>query len=122
MPFGDQLRAYRLRAGLTLRQLGEKAALDFGYVSKIETGKVPPPPREAIEQLGKSLKLSADELAEFLALAGTIPRDMEQWAVRAPARQLYRSLRELPEAEQEELLHRLISEVKRDRDPNGGER
>lgn len=119
MRFGNQLRAYRLRAGLTLRELGSKTGLDFGYVSKIETGKVPPPPREAIELLAKPLNLTVSELADFLALAGTIPREMEEWATREPARQLYRSLRELPEEEQERVLQRLIAEV--ERDLHGGE-
>lgn len=122
MRFGDQLKQYRNRAGLTQRQLAEKAGLDFTYVSKIENGKVPPPTRDTVEALAKQLKLSDAEHLEFVALAGTIPIDMERWVVAQPrARYLYRSLRErlrdLPLDEQERLLEQIIAEVERERRP-----
>lgn len=38
MPFPNRVREYRLREGLTLRELSAHTGIDFGQLSKIETG------------------------------------------------------------------------------------
>ena len=119
--FGDLVKQYRLRAGLTQRQLAERAKLDFTYVSKIEGNKVPPPARESIEAIASVLKLSPHEREELITLAGRIPTDLEQWAMRPEARRLYRSIQQLPQEEQERVLARLIEEVERDLRGEGSE-
>ena len=120
--FGDLVKRYRQRAGLTQRQLADRAAprLDFTYVSKIEGNKVPPPARDIVEGIARALRLSAEEREELITAAGRVPRDLEQWVMREPkARQLYRSLQQLPRAEQARLLQQLIEQVEREA---GGER
>jgi transcriptional regulator with XRE-family HTH domain len=114
--FGDLVKRYRQRAGLTQRQLADRAEprLDFTYVSKIEGNKVPPPAREIIEGIARALRLSAEDREELITAAGRVSRDLEQWVVREPkARQLYRSIQQLPKAEQARLLQQLIDQVER---------
>jgi transcriptional regulator with XRE-family HTH domain len=115
--FGEMVKQFRMRAGLTQRQLADRARpkLDFTYVSKIEGNKVPPPAREAIEALAVALRLTPEERLELVTAAGRVPADLEQWVVKEPrARQLYRSIQQLPDAERDEMLERLIRQVERD--------
>jgi len=49
-------------------------AIDVGYVSKIEAGKVPPPSERVIERLASVLGADKDEL---MVLAGRAPKDLE---------------------------------------------
>ena len=120
--FGELVRRYRLRAGLTQRELAKHAGLDFTYLSKIESSKVPPPTRDVVEALAKESKLSAEEREEFVAAAGKIPTDLEELVVREPeARRLLRSIQQVPVREQEQLLARLIEEVERDLRRGGDE-
>src|SRR5947209_7991555 len=39
--FGPALRAGRLAAGLSQRELAARTALDFSYISKVENGRLP---------------------------------------------------------------------------------
>jgi transcriptional regulator with XRE-family HTH domain len=112
--FGDQLKAYRHRARKTQRQLAADANLDFTYISKLETAAVLPP-RDTAEVLAKALKLSPEEREDFLALAGAISRDMERYVRDQPAaRELYRSVSQLPPEQQERRLREFIAQVERD--------
>lgn len=116
MRFGDQLKLYRQREDMTLRELGQASNIDYTYISKLESNKVPPPARDVVENLARALKLTAAERIEFVALAGTITTDMERWVVseRPAARQLYRSLSQLPGDEQERRLEEFIKQVERE--------
>ena len=119
--FGDLVKQYRRRAGLTQRQLAERAKLDFTYVSKIEGNRVPPPARDSIEAMATVLKLNPEEREGLISLAGRIPMDLEQLVVREPrARSLLRSIQQLPAEEQERVLARLIEQVERDLRGEGG--
>jgi transcriptional regulator with XRE-family HTH domain len=112
--FGDQLKAFRHRVRRTQRQLAEEADLDFTYISKLETGSVLPP-RDTAEALAKALKLSPEEREDFLALAGAISSDMERYVREQPAaRELYRSVSQLPPEQQERRLREFIEQVERD--------
>ena len=73
--FGAKLRELRNQAGLTQRELADRVNIDFSYLSKIESGVVPPPSEKVISQLALALNADRDELS---ILAGRIPPDIAQ--------------------------------------------
>ena len=73
--FGARLRQLRKQAGMTQRELADRVNVDFSYLSKIESGAVPPPSAKVILQLARALKADRDELT---ILAGKIPADVAQ--------------------------------------------
>ena len=73
--FGVRLRELRKQAGLTQRELADRVNVDFSYLSKIESGAVPPPSEKVILQLVEALNADKDELT---ILAGKIPPDIAQ--------------------------------------------
>ncbi|OGO30988.1 MAG: hypothetical protein A2Z29_01185 [Chloroflexi bacterium RBG_16_56_11] len=73
--FGTRLRGLRRESGLTLRELANKVDISFTYLSKIESGSLPPPSEKVIRRLGEALHYDQDEL---LALAGIIPPDIAE--------------------------------------------
>lgn len=44
--FGARLRELRKQASLSQRELADKVGVNFTYLSKIESGVMPPPQRE----------------------------------------------------------------------------
>jgi len=76
--FGSYLRELRKRRDLSLRQLAEDARIDFTYLSKVETNKIPPPSEDAIGRLAAALGADADEL---LSLAKKVDRSLHQFLV-----------------------------------------
>jgi transcriptional regulator with XRE-family HTH domain len=101
---------------MKLRELDDASGIDYTYISKLESNKVPPPAREVVEKLARALKLTEDERMEFAASADMITTDMERWVVRdrPAARQLFRSLSRLPADEQERRLEEFIKQVERE--------
>lgn len=73
--FGEYLRDSRKRAGLTLRDLAQRAGIDFTYLSKIENGRVPPPAESTVRTLAAQLGVDADDL---IARARKMPPDLKQ--------------------------------------------
>ena len=73
LEFGPKLRDLRMQAGLSLRELGDKAGIDPTYISKIESGAKPPPSKKVILRLAQALDVNEEEL---LILAGRIPHGM----------------------------------------------
>ncbi len=73
--FGARLRELRKKAGLSQRELGDKIGVSFTYLSKIESGVMPPPSENIISQLAEVLNANEDEL---MILAGKIPPDIAQ--------------------------------------------
>ncbi|MBM4409407.1 MAG: helix-turn-helix transcriptional regulator, partial [Chloroflexi bacterium] len=73
---GAAIRAARLRAGWTQRQLGERAGVSQGWLSEAERGLAPDATVETWAALGAALYL---QLAAFFELApgATPPRDVE---------------------------------------------
>lgn len=71
--FGVRLRQLRNQAGMTQRGLVERVKIDFSYLSKIESGVVPPPSEKVISQLAEALNANKDEL---IILAGKVPSDI----------------------------------------------
>ena len=68
--FGKRLRELRKRASLTQRELADKVGINFTYLSKIESGAMPPPSKRILFRLADALNIDREEL---LILAGKIP-------------------------------------------------
>jgi transcriptional regulator with XRE-family HTH domain len=47
--FGDALREKRRVAGVSQRELADRVNVDFSYISKVETGRLPPPSADKIQ-------------------------------------------------------------------------
>ena len=73
--FGARLRELRIQAGMTQRELAERVGVNFSYLSKIESGAMPPPSQKAISKLAEALNADQDEL---LILAGKVPSGIAQ--------------------------------------------
>ncbi len=71
--FGARLRGLRRQAGLKQRELAAKVGIDFTYISKIESGVIPPPSERVILKLAEVLNADKDDL---ITLAGKIPSDI----------------------------------------------
>ncbi|MBA3274832.1 MAG: XRE family transcriptional regulator, partial [Chloroflexia bacterium] len=63
--FGDQLRRYRVAAGMTQETLAERAGLSVRGISDLERGVKQRPHPETVRLLAAALDLSADSLASF---------------------------------------------------------
>ncbi len=88
--FGARLRELRTQAGLNQRELADKVGVNFTYLSKIESGVMPPPSEKVILRLAEVLNADRDEL---MTLAGKIPPDIVQILKNREALQLLRSRR-----------------------------
>ena len=86
--FGTRLRELRKQAGLRQRELAGKIGVDFTYLSKIESGVMPPPSEKVILRLADVLNADKDEL---MTLAGKIPSDIAQMLKSREALQFLRS-------------------------------
>ena len=73
--FGARLRELREQAGLIQRELADRAGINFTYLSKIESGAMPPPSKKVILRLAEALHADEDEL---MILAGKIPADITE--------------------------------------------
>jgi transcriptional regulator with XRE-family HTH domain len=76
--FGSCIRAWRLAASMTQRELSRQAGMDYTYLSKIEAGLVLPPSDEKIRSLARALRRETSELESLLQLARDtkIPADI----------------------------------------------
>jgi PAS domain S-box-containing protein len=70
MTFGQRIRELRNVKGLTQKELADKAGISITYLSKLETGALPPPREKTILALANILV--ADQ-AELFGLAKKIP-------------------------------------------------
>ena len=61
-PFGLLLRNIRNEKGMTLRELGEKTDLTFGYIAQVERGFAAPPSLRSIAKLAEVLQVSQSVL------------------------------------------------------------
>lgn len=71
--FGTRLRELRKQANMSQRALASKVGIDFTYLSKIESGIMPPPSEKVITKLARVLGANKDEL---ITLAGKVPSDL----------------------------------------------
>ena len=84
--FGPALRDLRRHAGLSQRELAERAALDFSYISKLENGRLPPPAADTVVSISRVLGVPPEEL---LALTGKIPSEVQQAVSTTPGAQRF---------------------------------
>jgi HTH-type transcriptional regulator, competence development regulator len=87
MDFGERLRQIRKETGLTLREVADKAGIDFTYLSKIENGRIPyTPAAETIRNLASALGVDSIEL---LSLADKLPKELEPFGKNLEARRFF---------------------------------
>ena len=63
--FGQLLRGYRGRSGLTQQELAERAGLSVTAISELERGVHPTPHSKTVQCLAAALQLGAEERAAF---------------------------------------------------------
>ena len=107
--FGQRLRDLRNAKSMTQRELAEKTAISFTYLSKLETGIRPAPRKRLILALAKVLNADADEL---FGLAKKMPPDLPEPVDTGTIRML-RALRDRHKTPAQELvaLRRRIVEL-----------
>lgn len=72
-PFAERVKAGMERSGLALRELCRRSQVDPSLLSKVLSGKRPPPADEkALRRLAEALGLPAEEL---IVAAGVIPSE-----------------------------------------------
>lgn len=71
--FGHELRVVRKQRGLSLRRCAELAGISPTYLSKIETGDMPPPSEETLRRLAAVLLVDRDAL---MLASGKLPSDL----------------------------------------------
>jgi len=76
------LQSCRLSAGFSLRRLAKALRVDPAYISRIESGKVPPS-NEIIQSIAKVLKINTDEL---LLKSGRLPKSWQKALSNSPLR------------------------------------
>lgn len=59
----NNLRYYRLRQHLTLRQLADRTQLSVSYISRMESGNTPLSPR-VLEKLSRVLECDPEQLSK----------------------------------------------------------
>jgi HTH-type transcriptional regulator, competence development regulator len=93
MTFGERLRELRQKRGMTLRGLADATGLNFTYLSKIETGKVPYTPSvEKIRDLAEALGVDSLEL---LQVAEKVPPEIAGLTSSPQARRFIERAREI---------------------------
>jgi transcriptional regulator with XRE-family HTH domain len=69
--FGNLLRQFRMRAGLSQKELARRSGLNSSYLNRIERGRVDTPSREKIAALAAQLGLAdARERSALFLVAG----------------------------------------------------
>jgi transcriptional regulator with XRE-family HTH domain len=84
--FGQALRELRRAAGVTQRELAQRAGVDFSYISKLENDRLPPPAADTVVAICRALGVSEEGL---LALIGKIPSEVGKDIARSPAAQRF---------------------------------
>lgn len=70
---GTYLRAARERAGLSLRQVALQAGIDYGYLSRIESGEKKKPSADILQGLADALSIDSAELFAFFGVKPSMP-------------------------------------------------
>ena len=69
-PFGPWLQRLRKESGTTQLALAQSVGIDHTYLSKIETGKMPPPGDETLCAIASALSIDQDTI---FRQAGKVP-------------------------------------------------
>jgi transcriptional regulator with XRE-family HTH domain len=106
--FGSYVRGKRMRRraadpSFSVQQVAQRVGIDRAYLTKIESGKLPPPSEKTIRRLAKDLQEDPDVL---LALAGKISSDLKAIILKRPElfAQLIRELRHRSKGDLEKLV------------------
>ena len=99
--FGKKIQQLRRDALLSQRALAERVGLNFTYISKIESGEMPPPSEDKIRELATALEGDEDEL---FMLARRVPTDLAELTFRPAVPQLLRATRDMTDAQVEQVL------------------
>lgn len=75
MKFAVLLKKLRKQHGITQRKLAEKIGVDFTYISKIESEKMPPPSESTILKMAEVFGIDAEDM---VLSAGKIPESFEK--------------------------------------------
>lgn len=100
--FGKRVKQLRLAAGMLQKELATRVGMQIEYLSKIESGKLPPPSEGKIQAMAEILHCSVDEL---LILAEKLPEDISgtiHESLRVP--QFLRTARGLKDDQWDELI------------------
>ncbi|MBN1434638.1 helix-turn-helix domain-containing protein [Candidatus Fermentibacterales bacterium] len=73
--FGRRVRKLRKATRISLRKFADQMEMSAAYLSRIETGKFPPPAEDKILAMADALGADRDEL---LALAGKVSSEVQQ--------------------------------------------
>lgn len=103
--FGPLIKQARLERRFSQRALAEKLKINFTYLSKIESGEMPPPSEDLIEKLVLALELDRDEA--FRA-AAKLPQDLTQIALQPGVPLLLRAARGMSPAQLEHLAEEMM--------------
>ncbi len=76
MTFGQRLRDLRNARGFTQRELAHKSGISYAYVSKLETGVMPPPRQKTIISLARALGANSTDTDALFGLARKMPPDL----------------------------------------------
>lgn len=122
-PFGKRVRELRKqrrcgRPEFSLRQFAARAGISPTFLSKIETGELPPPIPEKIVRIAELLECNADEL---LALAGKVSPEVTRIVCERPRihADFLRAVRSLSEDQLQAV--RQVMRVIRSAGPSEGE-
>lgn len=112
MTFGQRLRELRKARGMTQRELAQKAAISYAYISKLETGMMPPPRPKVILSLAGVLGITDEETDDLFGLAKKMPRDLLE-RVDTEMIKVLRSMSQSEEKPAQEIaaLRRRIAEL-----------
>ncbi len=111
--FGRKIKDARKQVSMSQRELADAIRLDYGYLSKIERGKVAPPSENVILRVCEVLDLDRDEV---LFLARKAPSDLEEIITEGPyIPGILRRARGLSQSDWKDI-ERLIMKKKRERD------
>lgn len=100
--FGKRIQEIRLAKNLSQRELARKAKMDFTYLSKIESGRMPPPKEDIVARLAGVL---GADLNELLVLAGKTPPVLQ--TSEGARRFFFRHAPNLKEEQWEQLLREM---------------
>jgi len=73
------LRRQRIKAGFGLREFASRIDLSPTYISRVETGKIPPPTEKRIRSMARLLGVPADDL---YTAAGKLDPEIEAYIRR----------------------------------------
>jgi transcriptional regulator with XRE-family HTH domain len=110
--FGELLRQYRERAGISQNALGKRTGIHPSIINRLESGEREPARREQIEALARGLGLAPHELDALLAAAGQLPAAIERLGAGHPVLVLVASVltdERIPASERERFRAAVVA-------------